>query len=916
MDILSFITNQELAGFIISLAAQSILVSLIGIAAIRLLSRRSAPVRSLVCTATIAALGLMFVIFFGYRLYDADFTQYVPAGLDDREITERVMIPPPVREMSLPIEQLPVASFEPSTVESLPVVSSAPLPYSDNVVTDQPVSEPYSLSIPLKEQGIIFINALGLIWLLGALFQVLRLGYGLIVVRRFKGSLEAIKDISFNNMLSNIAATLFRKGRLIPRLYRSSLIESPMAIGFIHPAIIIPEKLFSTLTDNELKSILLHETAHIYHYDHVTGIIKRFVIAFHWWNPFVYIINKEHEQAREEVSDNYVLNELSPGDYSRCLMNLAEKVSLISNIPFASGMADKGFNLIKRVEQILSKKRSNAMNTRLSFKIIVFVCLAVLTFSIAGIHARVSEVKNDDNVREIQEPKPASNPVSITKEDQNITDKNVVKEGAVDEQDMSKPILNTETTPQKELSDKQVQENKEPVMVMASVDTKNMNKIEKPIDIVDVQSSDETALIKDQADNTVLAQNETSEGQELKATTVLENVTQNDMPKETLNDSKKEDIDTAIADFSRQIEMNDSDSGLYLLRGNLHMDKQDYEKAVNDYTKAIKINPDDAAAYNNRGQAYTSIGETKQAIKDFKKAIKVDPKNIFAYINRGNAYYSRQSYRRAISDYTRAIEIDPEFSLAYINRGIAYQQNNSLSKAINDFSKALELDGRDSMPYLLRSNAYNIIGEYSLAIDDCSKALEIDPDLIDAYNNRGMAYEGMGELDKAILEYSKAIEIISKDPDTYFNRELISTQKARTNKAGLSMKFISRGGLYPYDDYKDRFPNVADEFSAPWRYSDPFMNRRRVYIKTGQFDKAANNFKTIENFMMSNKFEYENDKRTAKQSKPDYILLETVAEKEFEALLRTRPYQSQDCTNCQTDDTSWISRENRRRLGY
>ncbi len=251
---------------------------------------------------------------------------------------------------------------------------------------------------------ITLINILGFIWIIGVLFQLFRLGYGLIVVNKFKGSLQAIKDACFNNMLSNIAVTLFRKGRLVPRLYRSSLIESPMAIGFIHPAIIIPEKLFTTLTDNELKSLLLHEMAHIYHYDQVTGFIKRFVIAFHWWNPFVYIINKEHEQAREEVSDNYVLNELSPGDYSRCLMNLAEKVSLISNIPFASGMAGKGFNLIKRVEQILSKQRSNAMNTRLSFKTIVFVCLAVLTFSIAGIHARVSAVKSDDTEAVLQEP--------------------------------------------------------------------------------------------------------------------------------------------------------------------------------------------------------------------------------------------------------------------------------------------------------------------------------------------------------------------------------------------------------------------------------------------------------------------------------------------------------------------------------
>jgi tetratricopeptide (TPR) repeat protein len=450
-------------------------------------------------------------------------------------------------------------------------------------------------------------------------------------------------------------------------------------------------------------------------------------------------------------------------------------------------------------------------------------------------------------------------------------------------------------------------------MVMASVDTNAINKIEKPIDIVDVQSSDELAVIKDNADNIALTQNKTAEDPNLNSATVPDNVVQNVTQNDTSNDSKKEDTDTAIAEISRQIELNNSDAELYVLRGNLHMDKQDYEKAVNDYTKAIKINPDDVAAYNNRGQVYASIGETKQAIKDYKKAIKIGPENINAYINRGNAYYSRQSYRKAISDYTRAIKIDPEISLAYINRGITYFREKSFSNAINDFSKALELDNRDAGTYLLRSNAYYSKGEYMQTINDCSKALEINPDFIDAYNNRGMAYEGMGDFDKAILDYSKAIEIASKDPDAYFNRKLISTQKTRTNRAGMAIPIwsIRKGGLYPYDDYKDRYPKIAYEYSSLWEYSDPFMNRRRLYIKTGQLDKAANNFKTIENSMMSNKLENEKDKHMAKQLKPDYSLLEAEAKKEFEALMRTK-IQSKT----QFDSTFEVIEENRRRLGY
>jgi hypothetical protein len=54
-----------------------------------------------------------------------------------------------------------------------------------------------------------------------------------------------------------------------------------------------------------------------------------------------YKISAEHSIAREEVSDNYVLSQLNPKVYSECLVGLAEKTCLISNLPATVGMADK-----------------------------------------------------------------------------------------------------------------------------------------------------------------------------------------------------------------------------------------------------------------------------------------------------------------------------------------------------------------------------------------------------------------------------------------------------------------------------------------------------------------------------------------------------------------------------------------------
>ncbi len=932
MDFLSLLTSHEAAGFFITLGVQSILISITGLVLIKMLSKKPAPLRSLVCAAAIIAMGLLIVIFTGVRLADISWQSKPNPVIEQKTISDVI----PVLKQD---EQLPI-QYKPSPIEpaQFPITQSyTPLINDTGYSTPALAHFPYSIS--LSSTLIILINILGFIWIIGVLFQLSRLGYGLIVVRMFKNSLEAVNDSSFNNMLNNIAVTLFRKGRIVPRLYRSSLIESPMAIGFIHPAIIIPEKLLDTMSDNELKSILLHEMAHIYHYDQITGIIKRFVIAFHWWNPFVYIINREHEQAREEVSDNYVLNELSPADYSRCLMNLAEKVSLISNIPFASGMAGKGFNLIKRVEQILSSKRSNAMNTGLSFKTIVFVCIAVLTFSIAGIHARVKSVEFNNTAKELLEPIQVINIVSITKEDQKPVQENILEPKAVNEADNLQSIPNTETMPQKELSNNQVQENKESVIVMASIDTKAMNKIEKPIDLASIQSSDEPELIKDLAENLVLAQNETAEYPDLKSAAVPDNAISNVTPEDAANDPKEQDIDTAIAEISRQIELNESDAGLYMLRGNLHMDKQDYEQAINDYTKAIDINPGDAAAYNNRGLAYVNMWEEiiypqqaymnkeefekamkdnkqaqkdffkqfmrnwkwadklffEKAIKDYKQAIKKDPENINAYINRGNAYFAKQSYKKAISDYTRAIKIDPEFSLAYINRGIAYFADNSFSNAIKDFSKAIELGGRDAGNYLFRGNAYYSNGELWQAINDYSKVLEINPDLINAYDNRGMAYEDMGELDKAIYDYSKAIEIISKNPDTNINPNFYSKVIQKPFSYYTSHVYF----LNPPYDYNDRYGDYYNRRDTRYNHDQvintlfivmgplaSYIKRGLAYDKKGQLDKAISDFSRVIEIdpnnalaylyrskiyrKMGNEVEYKNDLNMVKKYSNEY----------------------------------------------
>ena len=374
------------AGLLITLAGQSILISLLGVLAMKCFAGKPAPVRSLVCSGTIAAMFLVLTASIGFRLYSI-------AWYKPDIAVNWTRVSPPAGKPAL---------------DAQPTVSSSAQTRS-LIRTNNLESRAQRKRSPVQTG--FLINALGFVWLIGFLLLLLKVGYGLIFLKGFRFGLVRVADEKFGVLANNVAAA-FPKNRS-PELYISPKVESPITIGLLSPIVIIPEKLYGTLNENELKSILLHELAHIYHCDHVVGLIKRIVLAAYWWNPLAYWINAEHDEAREEVCDNYVLSELKPKEYSQCLADLAEKICLVNNLPAAAAMAGRGFNLRKRVERILSNKRSLAMHTSLNLKLMTLSVCAVVTLFIAGVHMQVATGTSSGPAGAVKNPQSASVEASI-----------------------------------------------------------------------------------------------------------------------------------------------------------------------------------------------------------------------------------------------------------------------------------------------------------------------------------------------------------------------------------------------------------------------------------------------------------------------------------------------------------------------
>jgi len=118
----------------------------------------------------------------------------------------------------------------------------------------------------------------------------------------------------------------------------------------------------------------------------------------------------------------------------------------------------------------------------------------------------------------------------------------------------------------------------------------------------------------------------------------------------------------------------------------------DLDGAIADFTRAIELNPKDDAPYYNRAQAKWLKKDAAGAIADYTRAIELGSTNPAAYNNRGNARAENNDRDGAIADYTRAIQLKPDYARAYYNRAVTKQAKGDATGAEADFKAAEKLD--------------------------------------------------------------------------------------------------------------------------------------------------------------------------------------------------------------------------------
>src|SRR5690606_6553972 len=131
-------------------------------------------------------------------------------------------------------------------------------------------------------------------------------------------------------------------------------------------------------------------------------------------------------------------------------------------------------------------------------------------------------------------------------------------------------------------------------------------------------------------------------------------------------DKAVERFDAVLADL--RPGQVDPPGGVRLYRGAAHWYKGDLDGAIVDYEKALQLNPDLAAAYHERGRALMKRGDIEAALADFNEFARRRPDDPMAYLSLAVARTGMDDEEGALADLNRAVELAPDFAAAYVIR--------------------------------------------------------------------------------------------------------------------------------------------------------------------------------------------------------------------------------------------------------
>ncbi len=198
-------------------------------------------------------------------------------------------------------------------------------------------------------------QALAGLWATGVLVLIARLVVGLRSAAAVVAASQPIADRRLRAAIDEV----IDEGVQV----RLSTLPSPMCAGIFRMTVLLPADAPSW-DPERLRAVLAHEYAHVRRRDCATQLFARLVVAFHWWNPLVWLAERRLLVERELACDDHVLAMgTRPSAYARHLITMSERRVPGTTAPVGAHIVGCS-SLATRLKKLLDGGRSHKLPTR------------------------------------------------------------------------------------------------------------------------------------------------------------------------------------------------------------------------------------------------------------------------------------------------------------------------------------------------------------------------------------------------------------------------------------------------------------------------------------------------------------------------------------------------------------------------
>ena len=257
-------------------------------------------------------------------------------------------------------------------------------------------------------------------------------------------------------------------------------------------------------------------------------------------------------------------------------------------------------------------------------------------------------------------------------------------------------------------------------------------------------------------------------------------------------------LDAALAEFNRALEINPDYVDAYLGVGSVERDRRQYQEARSTYQTAVRLDGFNFDARYYLGLMQQVLGETGQAIFQYQKAIEINPDDAAAHRDLATAYLQVGNVEQARVHGERAVELDRGSQAAWANLAATYSILERYEEALNAYRYATEL-GEIDEPVLLG------LGDTHLKLGNVPRAVNTLQSLVLKWPS-ATAFERLG--------YAQFRSRRFEDAERSYRRALTFNPEETGALNGLGATLITE---YVQSDRRDRGQLL--EALAAWRRS-------------------------------------------------------------------------------------------------